>query len=302
MGARVRPLLAAVVGVLALAGCAAVPAASLLGDSGEFVRHPDAIEMLPSPVPGSHRTPRGLALVPVGDCVLGVNDFGDQPSLAGGFTNATANWVGATGCTHLELSPRPEETGDRLPSGALRVSSAVPAGDAAVVGVGSYPLAGDSEIVRRAPALMRREPDGAVHELARLPMHKFGKPPGPRESDIRPGTEAHGLVRMGQRLFVADGDVVDGRVAPAVWESADGGATPTELRLPPAPGDRPLTEWDQSRTPVPWWIATDGQTLLATASAATRSSSCGPGAPPTAAGPGRSPAHRRRRTCWASAG
>ncbi len=166
MGARVRPLLAAVIGVLALASCVASPASGprppgaassprLPGASGEFVRHPDAIETVPSPEPGPGRTPSNLTLVPVGDCVLGLDNHIAGPR------HASVNWLGARGCTRLELSPRPEPTGDRLPSGALLVYSAVPTADGAVVGIGDYPVPERNGTLLAAPSLWRREPSAA---------------------------------------------------------------------------------------------------------------------------------------------
>lgn len=159
-----------------------------------------------------------------------------------------ANWVGAPGCTRLQLSARPKPTGDRLPAGALRVFSAVAVGDGAVVGIGT--------VLGEAPALLRREPDGSLRTLARLPMRWF-------DMQLGIGTRASGLVRMGQRLYLAGMDVVDGQLAPVVWASEDGGATLTQQRLPPAPGDHPPTAW--GTYPVPARIATDGLTLLAAA-------------------------------------
>lgn len=200
-------------------------------------------------------------LVPVGDCVFGVNNSDLAIAPNGQQNQASTNWVGAPGCTRLVLSPRPPAARDPRPSGALRVGGAVPAGDGAVLGIGSYPV---GSVGDEAPVLLRREPDGSVRELARVPMRWFGRPPTPNDS-TRPHTVAYGLVRIGQQLFMTGSDIVDGRVAPVMWASTDGGATLIQLRLPPAPGERPLTEWDQSWTPVPARIATDGHTVLATA-------------------------------------
>lgn len=260
MGARATSLIAPVAAVLALASCQVVPAGSpaVRESPGDFVRHPNGFEVQLPLAPGM----ADILLVPAGDCVFGFDraDFPNAPNEQ--LNRAPTSWVGAPGCTRLVPSPRPPAVRDPEPSGALHVHAAVPAGDGGVLGIANYPLVwGNGWYLGRAPAVFRREPDGSIRELARLPMHwlPYPNPDGPYS---QPRTSAWGLVRMGERLVVAGADVVDGRVVPVVWTSTDSGAALTALPLPPAPTGGS----GQPVTPVPVWIAADGQALLATAS------------------------------------
>jgi hypothetical protein len=159
-------------GVFVLVCCQIVPAGSQgqYDVGADFVRHPNGIEVPPPLAAGMDRTPKSLLMIPVGDCVFGVDNSDLAIAPNGQQMQASTNWVGAPGCTRLVLSPKPPAAHDPQPSGALRVHAAVPAGDGAVLGLGSYPVgSAENATLGEAPALLRREPDGSVRRSRRSP-------------------------------------------------------------------------------------------------------------------------------------
>ncbi|GAA4921886.1 hypothetical protein [Actinoplanes utahensis] len=224
-------------------GLGDVPAADL-----GFVQHPDAVQWASA----SDWIPPGdgvRALLPVGDCALGLGTYQN------GHRAVTANWTGPATCDRLDLDPAPDGS-TRAGDGPPDVSSGWPGGgigaDAAVLERDGSILAADSS------GLIRYRPGGQVERLARDDFAEPGFEGQGTRSSIRQ------LAVTGRGTVVLDaGRSNPGSTAPVLLISRDGGRTLSPVNLPgPAAG--------MEAQPVIGVLAAAGETIVAIGSGPRR--------------------------------
>ncbi|MBO3676856.1 hypothetical protein [Streptomyces sp. NEAU-YJ-81] len=269
-----RLWIAAVAAILpAIAGCGEKkpggPAASELG----FRHYAGAVQYpaITKDSGGEH----GLdALVPYGDCVLGLGTYSN------GHRDVGVNWTGDAACTKLSLDPAPETgaTPGEVPGDMAPGNGAEGWGGGGLAGRAVLP-GEDGSVYAAGTSLSRLDRSGRVHRLADLEV-----PPVEPDPDAEPGARHPGgaavMVRSGQRLVLGGSVTEKRRLVPTVWISADQGRTVRRQRLPelPAASDASLTRTGvlamaaegrrivaiggnaqgQGRPRLPVWASTDG--------------------------------------------
>jgi hypothetical protein len=183
---------------LLLAACGMPPAESSESVVG-FTPHPGAVEFPSATVDWVDESTGLLALVPVGDCVIGIGSF------ATGTGKVPVNWSGEGGCAKLVLGAVPPAT----PAAARPVTAAVALADGSIIAAGE-------KFVRRGPGgrATLSALDGYRDTAA---LVKTG------ERLVAIGTGAKNKTTTG----------------PAAWLSDDGGVSSRRIDLPAGGKARP---------------------------------------------------------------
>ncbi|QKV92281.1 hypothetical protein HUT19_11410 [Streptomyces sp. NA02950] len=210
--------------LLPLAGCGDQKAADAGADASELgFRHYRGAVQYPG-VDKDGGGQNGLnALVPYGDCVLGLGMYSN------GYRDVGVNWTGDKDCTELSLDPAPGTGGSDGPE----LAPGQEAGGWNGGGLfGRAVLAApDGSVYAAQSRIARRDASGRIHGLADLEV-----PDRAPDPDAEPGGRANdgarAMVRSGGRLVIGGTEAVQKRSEAVVWISEDNGKTVRRTSLP----------------------------------------------------------------------